>query len=97
MQDISMAKAIVHAYEKGVRENKGAVGLSHEGQDVMIDAYVQIAKRTTVYKTAPCCCKQSELLKGRVLVHWRKRVIRSHFPQTFRPNVGHIPEMVSVS
>ena len=38
MQDISMANAIVHAYEKGVRENKGAVGLSHEGQDVMIDA-----------------------------------------------------------
>lgn len=97
MQDISMAKAIVHAYEKGVRENKGAVGLSHEGQDVMIDAYVQIAKRITVYKTAPCCCKQSEFFKGRVLVHWRKRVIRSHFFQTFRPNVGHIPEMVSVS
>ena len=43
MQDISMAKAIVHAYEKGVRENKGAVGLSHEGQDVMIDAYVPVS------------------------------------------------------
>lgn len=47
MQDISMAKAIVHAYEKGVRENKGAVGLSHEGQDVMIDAPMLLqAKRT---------------------------------------------------
>lgn len=46
-KDISMAKAIVHAYEKGVRENKGAVGLSHEGQDVMIDAPMLLqAKRT---------------------------------------------------
>lgn len=38
--DVDLARAILAAYEQGVGQNKGAVGLSHRGHDVMIDAYV---------------------------------------------------------
>ncbi|KOS14150.1 citrate lyase beta subunit [Malassezia pachydermatis] len=47
-QDIALAQAIWDAYKQGVAQNKGAVGLTHNGRDVMIDAPMLLQSKRTL-------------------------------------------------
>lgn len=60
--DIGLAQAIWDAYQRGVKNNQGAVGLTHNGRELMIDAYVRATHASPMLLQAQQTLQRAGLL-----------------------------------